>query len=312
VALFKENEGFQQTRGLMQFAARLLKSVEDRTIDDVFLVGSQHLNLNDLAVKDEIIRIAPSLQPAMAHDIADGGSAVAESIDDQLSSDAAIQVSTLLLASSLSRAVGGRIGLSEGEIIEFLAAPNRKPDEFVTALEKLKEQAWYLHREEQRYFIRDTENLSRKIERNARDNPRPKIDQAMINRLTGILQPVSKAAYQELKALPLLDEIRLTGTRLLIVVRPDGKLPPQQLNNFFMFQQEKNNLLVLSGQDSHFADAVQERQHFSRKLKWEPSDFSSAKLAGGYCLRLPAFVLLRPRRTTSLRYAVHHWPAQMT
>ena len=212
-------------------------------------------------VKDEISRIAPSLQPAMAHDIADGGSgsAVAESIDEQLSSDAATQVSTLLLASSLSRAVGGRIGLTEGEIIEFLAAPNRKSDEFVIALEKLREHAWYLHREDQRYFIKDTENLSRKIERNARDIPQPKIDQALINRLTGILQPSNKAAYQELKVLPFLDDIRLTGQRLLIVVRPDGKLPPQQLNNFFMFQQEKNNLLVLSGQDSHFADVVEER-----------------------------------------------------
>jgi Protein of unknown function (DUF499)/Fn3 associated len=261
VALFKENEGFRQTRGLMQFAARLLKSVEDRALDDVFLVGSQHLNLNDLDVKDEISRIAPSLQPAMAHDIADGGSgsAVAESIDNDLSSDAATQVSTLLLASSLSRAVGGRFGLTEGEIIEFLAAPNRKPDEFVTALEKLKEQAWYLHREDQRYYIKETENLSRRIERDAIGIPQPKIDQALINRLTGILQPISKAAYQELKVLPLLDEIRLTGTRVLIVVRPDGKLPPQQLNNFFRFQQEKNNLLVLSGQDSHFADAVEER-----------------------------------------------------
>jgi predicted AAA+ superfamily ATPase len=28
VALFKENEGFRQTRGLMQFTARLLKSVD--------------------------------------------------------------------------------------------------------------------------------------------------------------------------------------------------------------------------------------------------------------------------------------------
>ncbi len=147
----------------------------------------------------------------------------------------------------------GRIGLCVS------AAPNRKPDEFITALEKLKEQAWYIHREDQRYFIRDTENLSRKIERNARDIPQPKIDQALINHLTGILQPVNKAAYQEIKALPLLDDIRLTGTRLLLVVRPDGKLPPQQLNNFFLFQQEKNNLLVLSGQDSHFADAVEER-----------------------------------------------------
>ena len=42
----------------------------------------------------------------------------------------------------------------------------------------------------------------------------------------------------------------------------------------------------------------QERQHFSRKLKWGPSDFSSEKFAGGYCLRRPAFVLLRLRRTT--------------
>lgn len=259
VALFKENEGFRQTRGLMQFAARLLKSVEDRELDDVFLIGSQHLNISDMDVKDEINRIAPALQPAMSHDIADNGSAVAQSIDNDLSSDAATQVSTLLLASSLSRAVGGRIGLTEGEIIEFLAAPNRKPDEFLTALEKLKEHAWYLHREEQRYFIKDTENLSRKIERNARDIPQPKIDQALINRLTGILQPINKAAYQELKVLPMLDEIRLTGPRVLIVVRPDGKLPPLQLNNFFMFQQEKNNLLVLSGQDSYFAEVVEER-----------------------------------------------------
>jgi hypothetical protein len=40
----------------------------------------------------------------------------------------------------------------------------------------------------------------------------------------------------------------------------------------------------------------QERQHFSRKLKWDPSDFSNEKFAGGYCLRRPAFVLLRPCR----------------
>jgi hypothetical protein len=102
---------------------------------------------------------------------------------------------------------------------------------------------WYLHREDQRYFIRDTENLSRKIERNARDIPRPKIDQALINRLTGILQPVSKAAYQELKVLPLLDEIRLTGTRILIVVRPDGKLPAPATEQLFHVPVGKEQLV---------------------------------------------------------------------
>ena len=192
VALFKENEGFRQTRGLMQFTARLMKSVDQRHVDDVFLIGTQHLDLNDDQVRDEIERIAPKLLPAVTHDIADSGNAISETIDDELGADAAQQVATLLLASSLSRAVGGRIGLSDSEIIEFLSAPNRKPDEFLSALERLREQAWYLHREEQRFFVKETENLSRQIERTAKEIPQPKIDQALINQLTGILQSDSK------------------------------------------------------------------------------------------------------------------------
>lgn len=259
VALFKENEGFRQTRGLMQFTARLLKSVEDREADDVFLIGTQHLNLNDDQVKDEIERIAPKLLPAVTRDIADSGNAIAEHIDDELGGDSTRQVMTLLLASSLSRAVGGRIGLSESELIEFLAAPQRKPDEFLQALQRLRESAWYLHREEQRFFVKETENLSRQIERNAKEVPQPKVDQALINRLTGILQPERKIAYQDVQVLPKLDELRLGGPRTLIVVKPDGKVPPSELQNFFDYQQEKNNLLVLTGQDSHLADAVEER-----------------------------------------------------
>lgn len=259
VALFKENEGFRQTRGLMQFTARLLKSVAERESDDVFLVGTQHLALNDDQVKDEIERIAPKLMPAITRDIADNGNAIAELIDDELSGDAARQLMTLLLASSLSRAVGGRIGLSDSEMIEFLAAPNRKPDEFLQALERLRDQAWYLHREEQRFFIKETENLTRQIERNAKEVPQPKVDQAFINRLTGILQPERRNAWQHVQVLPKLDELKFTGPRTLIVIKPDGRMPPGELRNFFDYQQEKNNLLVLTGQDSHLADAVEDR-----------------------------------------------------
>lgn len=259
VALFKENEGFRQTRGLMQFTARLLKSVEQRETDDVFLIGTQHLDLNDKQVKDEIDRIAPNLAPAVTRDIADNGDAIAETIDNELHSDAASQLMTLLLSSSLSRAVGGRIGLTESEIIEFLAAPNRKADEFLTALQKLREQAWYLHREDEQFYIKETENLSRQIERNAREVPQPRIDQALINRLTGILQPTNKRAYQAVQVLPRIEELNLGGPRVLIVIKPDGKIPPTELMNFFEFQQEKNNLLVLTGQDSIMAEAVEHR-----------------------------------------------------
>lgn len=259
VALFKENEGFRQTRGLMQFTARLLKSVDERKADDVFLIGTQHLNLNDDQVKNEIERIAPTLMPAVTRDIADKSNALAEHIDAELAGDAAQQVMILLLSSSLSRAVGGRIGLSESELIEYLAAPQRKPDEFLQALQRLRESAWYLHREEQRFFIKETENLSRQIERNAKEVPQPKIDQALINRLKGILDPDRKIAYQDVQVLPKLGELKLGGPRTLIVIKPDGKVLPSELQNFFDYQQEKNNLLVLTGQDSLLADAVEER-----------------------------------------------------
>ncbi|MDY0134159.1 MAG: DUF499 domain-containing protein [Atribacterota bacterium] len=284
VALFKENEGFRQTRGLMQFTARLLKSVDERKTDDVYLIGAQHLALNDGQVKDEIERVSPKLAPAISRDIADNGNAIAELVDAELGSDAANQVMTLLLASSLSLSVGGRIGLTESELIEFLAAPNRKADEFLQALQKLRDQAWYLHRQDERYFVKETENLSRQIERNAKEVPQPKIDQALINHLTGILQPISRAAYQDLQVLPRLDELKLSGPRTLLVVKPDGKAPPNELQNFFDYHPEKNNLLVLTGQDSHMVEAVEDRlrelyaiEQISKRLKAGDSLYEEAR-----------------------------------
>jgi hypothetical protein len=259
VALFKENEEFRQTRGLMQFTARLLKSVAQRETDDVFLIGTQHLDLNDPQVTDEISRINSALAPAISRDISDNGNAIAEVIDAELDSDAAEQVMVLLLAASLSRAVGGRLGLSQGEIIEFLAAPNRKPEEFLEALQRVHKQAHFLHREDERYIVKETENLRRRIDRDAKQIPQPKIDQALINRLSGILRPSRKVAYQDVQVLPKLDDIKLSGHRVLIVVKPDGRVPPSELQAFFQYQEEKNNILVLSGQDSHLADTVEER-----------------------------------------------------
>lgn len=284
VALFKENEGFRQTRGLMQFTARLLKSVDQRKNDDVFLIGTQHLDLNDDQVKDEIERISPKLIPAVTRDIADKGDAIAEIVDAEQGNDAATQLMTLLLSSSLSRAVGGRIGLSESEVIEFLAAPNRKADEFLDAIQKLREHAWYLHREDERFFIKETENLSRQIERTAKEIPQSKIDQALVNRLKGILQPNTRSTYQDVKILPRMDDIKLSGPRVLIVIKPDGKVPPNELMNFFEFQQEKNNLLVLTGQDSIMAEAVEERlrEHYAieqinKRIKSGDSLFEDAR-----------------------------------
>ncbi len=261
VALFKENEGFRQTRGLMQFTARLLRSVWNRGANDVFLIGTQHLDLNDAEVRDEIQRVSSALLPAVVNDIADHGNARAEEIDGDLGSDAATQVAKLLLSASLSRAVGAHTGLTQAEVIEYLAAPYRKADEFLAGLDRLRDRAWYLHREGEAFYFKETENLGRRIERDARQIPAPKLEQALINRLTGLFQAQSKskAAYQEVQIMPRLDDVRLAGVRVLLVVQPDGRTPPETIRNFFEFQQEKNNVLILSGNDSHLANEVEAR-----------------------------------------------------
>lgn len=261
VALFKENEGFRQTRGLMQFTARLLRSVWNRDANDVFLIGTQHLDLNDAEVRDEIQRVNSALLPAVVNDIADHGNARAEEIDADLGSDAATQVAKLLLSASLSRAVGAHTGLTQAEVIEYLAAPYRKADEFLAGLDRLRDRAWYLHREGEAFYFKETENLGRRIERDAKQIPAPKLEQALINRLTGLFQAQSrnKAAYQEVSIMPRLDDVRLSGSRILLVVQPDGRTPPETIRNFFEFQQEKNNVLILSGNDSHLANEVEAR-----------------------------------------------------
>ncbi len=261
VALFKENEGFRQTRGLMQFTARLLRSVWKRDANDVFLVGTQHLDLNDVEVRDEIQRVNSALLPAVVNDIADHGNARAEEIDADLGGDAAAQVGKLLLSASLSRAVGAHSGLTQAEIIEYLVAPYRKADEFLAGLERLRDRAWYLHREGELFYFKETENLGRRIERDAKQIPAPKLEQALINRLTGLFkaQSKSKAAYQDVQIMPRLDEVRLSGARILLVVQPDGRTPPESIRSFYEFQQEKNNVLILSGNDSHLANEVEVR-----------------------------------------------------
>jgi hypothetical protein len=261
VALFKENEGFRQTRGLMQFTARLLRSVWNRSANDVFLIGTQHLDLNDAEVRDEIQRVNSALLPAVVNDIADHGNARAEEIDADLGGDAATQVAKLLLSASLSRAVGAHTGLTQAEVIEYLAAPYRKADEFLAGLDRLRDRAWYLHREGEAFYFKETENLGRRIERDAKQIPAPKLEQALMNRLTGLFQAQSrnKAAYQEVSIMPRLDDVRLSGYRVLLVVQPDGRTPPETIRNFFEFQQEKNNVLILSGNDSHLANEVEAR-----------------------------------------------------
>jgi len=250
VALFKENDTYRQTRGLMQFVSKILKSAWNRRFNDVHLVGCQHLNLNLMDVREEINRIS-NLQGAIAHDIASAGTAAAEQVDAYLKSDAASQCAVLLLTGSLSESVDAVKGFTKPQMIEYLIAPNRTASEFQDAFEALKGEAWYLHRKDNdSYYFSNVENLRKRLDNRAATAPQPKIDQLMRQRLEAIFRPEVTTAYQSVHALPKIDEIRLNGPRVCLVLSPDSNVPPVEAKEFWKSVTEKNNFCVVTGGES--------------------------------------------------------------
>jgi predicted AAA+ superfamily ATPase len=116
LALFKDNERFRQTRGLMTLAAIMVRSVQDRKLNDVYLVGCQHIDLSKASIRDAITNIY-DLSGAIAHDIAGTGSESghAQVIDEQMGCDAASQVARLLLLASLPETNEAVKGLTKSQ-----------------------------------------------------------------------------------------------------------------------------------------------------------------------------------------------------
>ncbi|MCW2282581.1 hypothetical protein M2323_000342 [Rhodoblastus acidophilus] len=252
LALFKDNEKFRQTRGLMTLAAMMVRSVQERKLNDVYLIGCQHLDLSQQDIRDGVTHIY-DLSGAIAHDIAGSGQerGHAQVIDEQMNSDAASQVATLLLMSSLPEANGAVKGLTQAQIIENLVAPHRSAIEFDDAFEKLRTECWYLHkRENDAWNFARNENLRKKIEKYAEGAPQPKIDAEMARRLTDAFEPKRKIAYSQVLALPKLDEIKTSAGRLLLVLSPDKRVPPEDAQKLFAAVPHKNNFCVVTGDGS--------------------------------------------------------------
>jgi hypothetical protein len=249
IALFKENEKYRQTRGLMQFVARAIKSVWERPANDVYLIGAQHLDLDIADVREEVNRIAPSLQSAIAQDVAANGDAHAEQIDADMGSDAGSQVASLLLTASLSDSLDSVKGLSREQMMEILVAPNRSVAEFEDAFEKLKARSWYLHKKDNGvWYFSNLENLKKRIDSLAAKAPVGKVEEYVRKRLEEIFTPRKRNAYQRVLALPQIDQIKLGGNdRTCLVMSPDNRIPPEEARRFWNAIVEKNAICVVTG-----------------------------------------------------------------
>ena len=250
VALFKENEQFKQTRGVIELVSRLLKSVWERNDNDVFLIGPQHFDLSIPEVREKLTEIS-GMRDVIATDLWDAQqSAHAQVVDLETGNDTTAQVGSLLLTASLSTAVNAVRGLTREEMVECLVSPLREPSEFLGAFEKLDDSAWYLHHTpENRFYFDRQENLTKLLQNLANDAPEVQINDLISHRLGEMFKPVRKTVYHEVLPLPQLEKLagQVRRGRVLAIVSPDSKIPPEEVQRFFEGLSQKNNLCVLTG-----------------------------------------------------------------
>jgi len=264
VALFKENEQFKQTRGLIELVSRLLRSVWDRKANDVFLIGPQHFDLSIQEVRDKLTEIS-GMRDVIAKDLWDvNASAHAQVIDLKTGKEAATQAGSLLLTASLSTAVNAVKGLTREEMVECLVSPLREPSEFLAAFEDLEKSAWYVHHTpEGRYYFDRQENLTKLLQSLAHDAPENQVDDLIRHRLREMFRPARKTAYEEVLPLPKLEDVadRVRRGRVLLVVSPDSKIPPEEVQRFFDGLSQKNNLCVLTGDKTAMGSVEKAARH---------------------------------------------------
>src|SRR5713101_1290819 len=191
------------------------------------------------------------IRDVIAKDLWDGNaSAHAQVVDLKTGQEAATQVGSLLLTSSLSTAVNAVKGLTREEMVECLVSPLRDPSDFLSAFEELEKVAWYIHHTpEGRFYFDRQENLTKLLQSLAHDAPENQVDDLIRHRLTAMFKPIRKTAYDDVLPLPKLEEVadRVRKGRVLLIVSPDSKIPPEEVQRFFEGLSQKNNLCVLTG-----------------------------------------------------------------
>ena len=252
-ARFKENQNFQQTRGLIKLMRQIIRRfwesgmAKKESLIDVFDVDLNTPNLMSL-----FRQIKPSLEDAVSHDIAQDGQAIAEIIDSERGDgfEYAQQISKLLLVSSLSDATHQTLGLTDAEALGYIAAPNINMQVMKTALEELKTRCWYIKTDNRgRLYFQNTKNMVAEmntlIDSYTNENAKKELKKI----LESNFNPNLGVCYEQLYVFPAVDEIKLDQKKIaLVIFEPYAgrKLHPE-LKSFYENSTYKNRVMFLSG-----------------------------------------------------------------
>jgi hypothetical protein len=255
-ARFKENSGFNQTRGLIRLMRSLVKTIysDHRIKEAIYLLSPHHFDLNDNETYNIVNNINPSLSNAISNDIASNGTSRSESLDKETNSTDFQDVAKLIYFSSLADVPNAIKGIHEFEIFLYLCEPNRNI-QFIknSVLSGLRTNCWYLHVDrEGKYLFKNTQNILANIHSLVQSYPKESSMKELRAILSEIFKPALKDVYQEVSYLQNLEEVKISMDKVhLIVHKPSdtGGISPD-INLFYENQIFKNRVLFLSGDRS--------------------------------------------------------------
>jgi hypothetical protein len=254
-ARFKENEGFQQTRGLIRLmrliVAQLYRGNNPPT-ENKYLINVYDFDLNDSEMLTAITQIKPSLTNAIAHDISSHGKAIAEVVDREMNENTMQELSKLILVASLADVPNALLGLSLSETVGYLCAPSKDITRVKKALDEFVMQAWYLYTDRDgRIFFKNTKNMIAELNSLVDSYNNDSAKKELRTFLEEKFKPSLNDCYQHVQVFPAIDEISLTEDKVLLVLFEPNKsgagLQPE-LQAFYEDARYKNRLMFLSGQ----------------------------------------------------------------
>ena len=314
---FRENQGFQQTRGLI----RLMRIVVSRIWSadrDPWLIAAHDVDPDSRETLTEINQINPTLENAVAHDVASGGAAVAETIDANLGGgEDARDVMRLLLVASLANVPNAVKGLTVSEIAAHLCAPGRDVSKLQNdVIARLATAAWYLHTTgDGRLHLRNVQNLVARVTTTAGAYVRDQATKELKERLTAIFEPAEGACYQRLQPLPAVDEIDVHPDRVTLVVsepHPAGLHP--DLTTLYEQLTWRNRICFLTGQRAF--DSLLERARELKAIRQIIGEMHEERVADGDPQMQQARDQLLPRFLAQFHSAVRetfttlHYPTR--
>ncbi|ACO45499.1 DUF499 domain-containing protein [Deinococcus deserti] len=250
-ARFRDNPGFQQTRGLIRMMRAVTAHLWDSGLaSERSTIGLQDLDLNNDRIRGELLNINDKLKNALSHDVADQGRAVAEQNEP---SDLSRRAATLLLTSSLAHVVDGVVGLPPQLVADYLAQPGLDLAPLKAVLNDLAHKSWYLHKDGDSYYFSSTRNINAEIEATIQSTSEDKALDIVREQLAILFNPLPDGAYKELLIFPALDQIDpKQGHVLLVLSRPQGNGLNPKLKELFDASTLRNRMMFLTGEESNY------------------------------------------------------------